>query len=284
MTNLIAKLKPLTSTLIAASVCAGGSVDAALIDRGNGLIYDTTLDVTWLSDANYAETDLSKPGRVDGLIGTVVNGRAVGKYDFIDDAGNTFQGRMLWWGAMAWVQTLDYLGITGWRLPTTAQPDSSCDLQFNAATTGGYPPVPASGGHNCRGSELGYMFYENLGASAYQNIFAGSNSSNLALFSNLAVFPNAFNPNAYEYWSSTLDASYHDPGDNTQTSAWYFDVGDGWQGFGSGGSYMHAWAVHDGDVGRPVSEPGTVVLLVVGLLAGHYSRNKKPGRLVTESW
>ena len=29
---------------------------AALYDRGNGLIYDDVLDITWLQDANYAQT------------------------------------------------------------------------------------------------------------------------------------------------------------------------------------------------------------------------------------
>ncbi len=96
-----------------------GIAQAALVDRGGGLIYDTTLNLTWLSDANYAETDLHKPGRVDGLIGTIVNGRPVGKYDLIDDSGSTFQGRMLWWGAMAWAQSLTYGGTSGLALPTT---------------------------------------------------------------------------------------------------------------------------------------------------------------------
>ena len=30
------------------------SANAALYDRGNGLIYDDVLDITWLQDANYA--------------------------------------------------------------------------------------------------------------------------------------------------------------------------------------------------------------------------------------
>jgi hypothetical protein len=86
-------IRRITTAVLALGLTAAA---AALVDRGGGLIYDTTLDITWLSDANYAETDLYKPGRVDGLIGTVVNGRAVGKYDLIDDSGSTFQGRMLW--------------------------------------------------------------------------------------------------------------------------------------------------------------------------------------------
>ena len=30
--------------------------EAALIDRGNGLLYDPDLDITWLADGNYAKT------------------------------------------------------------------------------------------------------------------------------------------------------------------------------------------------------------------------------------
>jgi hypothetical protein len=30
--------------------------NAALIDRGGGLIYDTDLSITWLQDANFAKT------------------------------------------------------------------------------------------------------------------------------------------------------------------------------------------------------------------------------------
>lgn len=33
-----------------------GSVDAALVDRGGGMIYDTDRDITWLQDMNYAKT------------------------------------------------------------------------------------------------------------------------------------------------------------------------------------------------------------------------------------
>ena len=34
---------------------------AALYDRGNGLIYDDVLDITWLQDANYAKTTDATP-------------------------------------------------------------------------------------------------------------------------------------------------------------------------------------------------------------------------------
>jgi len=208
---------------------------------------------------------------VDALVGNVINGREVGKYYFAGYDAQDFDGRMLWWAAMAWTQSLSYNGIAGWRLPTTKQLDASCDLQFDAGTTAGFPLVPSSGGHNCTGSELGHMYFINLGASAHSNILGGSNADNLALFTNLAHFPIAYNPNAYEYWTSTLDASHHDSGDNN-ASAWYFDVGDGWQYFGDGGSFMNAWAVHDGDVGRSVPEPASISLLCLCIAAALSTR------------
>ena len=47
----------LTVCLVALPLTA----NSALIDRGNGLIYDDLLDITWLQDANYDGTF-----RVDG--------------------------------------------------------------------------------------------------------------------------------------------------------------------------------------------------------------------------
>jgi hypothetical protein len=66
-----------------------GSVNADLIDRGGGLIYDTDLNVTWLQDANYAKT-----------------------------SGYDTDGYMTWVDAMAWASSLEYQGYSDWRLPT----------------------------------------------------------------------------------------------------------------------------------------------------------------------
>lgn len=62
---------------------------AAFIDRGNGMIYDTWLDVTWLKDANYAMT-----------------------------SGHDADGLMDWDSAMAWASNLSFGGHEDWRLPT----------------------------------------------------------------------------------------------------------------------------------------------------------------------
>ena len=46
------KTKLLVTLLLGIST----SSQASLIDRGNGLLYDNVLDITWLQDANYART------------------------------------------------------------------------------------------------------------------------------------------------------------------------------------------------------------------------------------
>src|SRR5688572_29847528 len=68
--------------------------NAVLIDRGGGLIYDTVLDITWLQDANYAQT-----------------------------SGFDADGRMTWFEARDWANNLTYFDSvrnvtwTDWRLP-----------------------------------------------------------------------------------------------------------------------------------------------------------------------
>src|SRR5262245_31589516 len=97
---------------------------ADLIDRGGGLIYDTVLNVTWLQDANYANTTGVAP----------------------------WGGSMPWLDAMNFVAGLEYYdserGVTwdDWRLPTT----------INAPTSAGWDTTGQS-------SELAFMYYVNLG-------------------------------------------------------------------------------------------------------------------------
>lgn len=108
-------------------------VGAALIDRGafndgfSGtmhLIYDTDLNITWLGDANFAETS-----------------------GFDDDGG------MNWTTATGWAGGLTVGGYTDWRLPTTTQPDASCGRQKYPI---GFPPQGF--GFGCTGSEMGHLY------------------------------------------------------------------------------------------------------------------------------
>jgi hypothetical protein len=193
-----------------------GTAQAALIDRGNGLIYDDVLDVTWLHDANYAQT-----------------------------SGYHVSGRMSWFDSMAWAAGLEYGGYDDWRLPTTAQPDSSCSEQINPDAWYGY---------GCTGSEVGYMFSTNLGGMARSSILSASDPNGyLDLFDNLHASP---------YWSGTTVSSDTEPG---PYAAWYFSTSDGYQDYARKSSPVnYAWAVRSGDV-AVVPVPGTALLLGTGL-------------------
>lgn len=72
----------------AAMVALSGAAQAALIDRGGGMIYDTTRNLTWLADMNYAKT-----------------------------SGYNSDGLMTWAAAKAWAEGLRYGGYDDWRLP-----------------------------------------------------------------------------------------------------------------------------------------------------------------------
>lgn len=73
---------------LAAGLVMSGASQAALLDRGGGLIYDDVLNVTWLQDANYART-----------------------------SGYDTDGSMNWYAATAWADQLEYGGYDDWHLP-----------------------------------------------------------------------------------------------------------------------------------------------------------------------
>jgi hypothetical protein len=140
-------------------------------------------------------------------------------------------GRMNWWDADAWAAGLDVDGTPGpdgWRLPTTD---------------------PAVSGVNTSGSEMGNMFYNVLGGTAYSSITTTHNS-NYDLFSNVQ---------SYFYWSST---------ESDSANAWDFNFSIGGQsGSGKTNNHLNAWAVQSGDVGAAVvSVPPALWLFGSGLL------------------
>jgi len=104
---------------------------AALIDRGNGLIYDTDLDITWLQDANYAMT-----------------------------SGYDADGRMTWDESIEWVSQLSYGGHNDWRLPTIdGLGQQDYDLSYDNGVYGFNV--------NTETSELAHLYFDELGNASY---------------------------------------------------------------------------------------------------------------------
>ena len=80
-------------------LCFGtaGISNATIIELGGGLVYDDVLKITWLQDANYAQTTGS-----DDLL-----------------YGSNTDGTMRWDDAVTWAEDLVYQGHKDWRLPLT---------------------------------------------------------------------------------------------------------------------------------------------------------------------
>lgn len=81
-----------------------------------------------------------------------------------------------------------YLGFNNWRLPSTPLNDPTC-------SSGG------ANGLGCTGSEMGHLFYQELGGVSNQSILTTHNAQ-FELFTNLQ---------ASYYWSSTLSPIYPGP-------------------------------------------------------------------------
>jgi hypothetical protein len=204
-----------------------GTAQAALHDRGGGLIYDDVLNVTWLQDANYAKT-----------------------------SGYDADGWMTWPDSKDWAANLNYYDVErgvsydDWRLPSTLQFDLSCEIQSGAS----------SYGIGCTGSEMGHLFYADLGGVAGIAITLAHNA-NYNLFQNIE---------ANYYWSGT---GY--PPNNTY-HAWAFITLDGYQGWYFTTLELSAWAVRDGDVAAvPEAETYGMMLAGLGLVSAMARRRKQ---------
>ncbi|WP_026840836.1 DUF1566 domain-containing protein [Citrifermentans bremense] len=95
------------TALFIATVALANDVNAALVDLGGGMIYDSDQDITWLQDSNYT-------------LHHGLGGR---------------NGQMTWAQADTWARTFTFNGNSGWRLPHGPTANTSGALTVNA--TGG---------------------------------------------------------------------------------------------------------------------------------------------------
>jgi len=208
--------------------------------------YDTVLDVTWLTDANYLRT-----------------------------SGKDADGRMSWPEAQTYLANNKIYGIAGWRLPTVA-PVRTGAFNGTFSNNGTTDLGTATGagwvdGGGKPASEAGHLFYVTLGnlgwyvpngngKSTSQISQRYSGLANTGPFSNLPPVP---------YWTGT---AFDD------SSAFRVDfylgkqapVGNGPVGQGQG-AMGYVWPVHSGDVGVPTTATMPYKLLPkieAGLTAG----------------
>ena len=172
-----------------------GVTQAALFDRGGGMIYDDVLDITWLQDANQG-------------------------------------GSMNWDDSVAWAGALEFGGFDDWRLASMDVNGDNTIINCNGASEVA-----------CRDNELGYMFYQNLMGSFFDDL-----TGDQGLFTNIQS----------NHWSGTEFAP------NPSNALVYNFVG-GDQFSVTKGNLYGAWAVRAGDV-AVVPVPGAVWLLGSGLL------------------
>lgn len=228
--KLLVKYRILGAVRASLLIAASGAAQAALIDRGGGLIYDTDLNITWLANANYGA------------------GSSYDTADGYNDGSMTWQNAMDWTANLAYYDSVRDVVYDDWRLPAISPLDPSCAQQYSNA----------SYGLNCTGSEFGHVVNAELGLMdpeinlAYDGIY-GPVAANYGPFTN--VRPNG-------YWFGTEYS-----GNNAY--AWTFIIDSGNTGFtpkAYGGTY--AWAVRDGDVYSvsTVPVPAAIWLLGSGLL------------------
>lgn len=125
--------------LAGALLFLSNAAQAELIDRGNGLIYDTVLDITWLQDANYAQTS---------------------GYD--DD------GYMTWYEATEWADQLVYAGFSDWRLASVCVSAGTPIGTIDTASS--IVNCYTESEEACRDNEYAYMFLYNLGGLIGDNL------------------------------------------------------------------------------------------------------------------
>lgn len=171
-------------------------------------VYDKGHNITWTADANLARSN------------------------HLGVAGVRQDGSMDFKSAQAFVKALRtsrYLKSNQWRLPTTTMPDDGCSQN----------PKSAAFGYGCTKSELGDLFYNELGGARGARIQQTHNAS----------YKDFRNMQPYLYWSGTLWKK-------VKNSAFSLSFENGFQGTNVFANDLYVLAVAPGKVGFGKPGPG----------------------------
>jgi hypothetical protein len=161
-------------------------------------------------------------------------------------SGIASNGLMSWNTAESFLATMNgtgYLGFADWRLP-------SSDLCW---------------GYGCAGSEMGHLFYTELGGRAGSRITDVHDDVSFNLFSNFQPIINGPTTVGHFWLGNNMGNG----------NAGFFSY-DGRQGGDGLSSSHYVLAVRDGDVAAPIPEPETYAMMLAGLgLLGFVARRRK---------
>jgi hypothetical protein len=162
------KQKQILASLSAGLIGLGlmGTADAALVSRlGGQAYYDTVANLTWLADANAAQT-----------------------------SGYDADGRMTWQAANDWAAGLTVGGVSGWRLADTIDVGNDGITYAN----GNFYTGVDAGYNMTTHSELSNLYYNVLGNLAYYDTSGNAAQTGWGL-QNTGPFSNVQSDG---YWSA----------------------------------------------------------------------------------
>ncbi len=218
------------------------SASATLYDRGDGLVYDSDQNITWLMNANYAETT-----------------------NYNDT------GAMTWDQAQELVSNLVYRGLDDWRLPNmTDINEPGCRIIAGLI----YDGEDCGSNTDTSLSEIAYLYHDILGNISMRDkdgVYGQCPTSSPFCLQNISADGVEFqNVQDMLYWIGV------DVADGTNSDAWVFSMRYGQQFTTAKTTNVYVWAVRDGDVPPLDSEPEPFTFTDVedAELSSEYSSNE----------